>query len=86
MQQIVLKIALKDENGLKIQRQVIRSCNPLLNPVLHTAAQGKYKHSLLYLTHRVSGTGSVHVCRLAFSKTKCYHVIITDILIRHEQL
>jgi len=48
MQQIVLKIAFKDENNLKIQRQVNRSCNQLLNPLLHTAAQRKYKYSLLY--------------------------------------
>ena len=84
MQQIALKIAFKDENDLKIQRQFSRSCNWVLNPVLHTAAQRKYK--LLYLTHCVSGTGSVHICRLASYKTKYYHIIIIDILIRLEKL
>jgi hypothetical protein len=88
MQQIFLEIAFKDENDLKTQREDIRSYNRVLNPVLHTAAQRKYKYSLLYvyLTQYVSGTGSVHVCRLAFSKTKCYHIIIIDTLIRPEQL
>jgi hypothetical protein len=86
MQQIFLKIVFKDENDLETPRQYIRSYNWVLNTVIHTVAQRKYKYSLLYLTHYVSGTGSVHVCRLAFSKTKCYLIIIIDILIRPEQL
>jgi len=41
MQQVVLKIAVKDKNYLKPQRQDMRSYNRVLHPVLHTAAQRK---------------------------------------------
>jgi len=68
MQQNLLKIAFKDKNDLKTQRQDIRSYNRVLNPVLHTTAQRKYKYSSLYLKHYVSGTGLFDVCRLAFPK------------------
>ena len=36
------------------------------------------------LTHDISGKGSVSVSRLAFSKTKCCHVVTVYILITHE--